>query len=254
MMRNHSGATFLLGIAQGSNAAPALPDLQDDTVPVFYEHDYLLRSRESDYWTLSEYYFPQTTNCGCSAASAAMALNALRHRLDSDEPALDDQSLLAAVSDPVWMERTAEDGGGVTLTDLEDSIRTALDCLRIDGSVHTLGCDLEDGALLEALREALVRNEASPDSVMLAYYNQSVVTGDPEGGLHVSPIGAFNAEADRVLLMDVDQECCLPYWTSTETLLAALTTPDPKEDGLLADQAGGCLVISAVPLESFASA
>ena len=54
---------------------------------------------------------------------------------------------------------------------------------------------------------------------MLAYYNQAVVTGDPDGGLHVSPIGAFNAEEDRVLLMDVDQECWLPYWTSTETSL-----------------------------------
>jgi hypothetical protein len=177
-----------------------------------------------------------------------MALNAIRHRLASDEPALDDRSLLAAVSDPVWMERTAEDGGGVTLTDLEESIRTALECLGVPGSVEALSCNVDDVSL-EALRDALIRNETSPDSIMLAYYNQSVVTGDPEGGLHVSPIGAFNAEADRVLLMDVDHECCLPYWTSTETLLAALTTPDPREDGLLANHAGGCLLIFAVPPE-----
>ncbi len=244
-MRNFAGAYILLGVSGTVAQAAESPEFPEDTVPVVYENDYLLKTKEADYWTLAEFYSPQSTNCGCSAASAAMALNTLRNRVAPDAPPMSERDLVAAVNDPAWMERTAEDGGGVTMADLEHFLRIGLDRLDIGGAVRGLAPDPEDPATIEALREALVLNEASPGSVMLAYYNQAVVTGDPDGGLHVSPIGAFNAEDDRVLLMDVDQEFWLPYWTSTETLFEALVTPDPREDGALANETGGCLLISA---------
>jgi Phytochelatin synthase len=233
-MRNFAGAYILLGVSGTVAHGMEFPEFPQDTVAIFHENDYLLRENRADYWHLSEFYLPQSTNCGCSAASAAMALNALRSRIAPDEDPLSPDDLVAAVNDPAWAAQTAEDGGGVTMADLAQVLRMSLDRL-----------DLEDPATIDDLREALIRNEASPDSVMLAYYNQAVVTGDPDGGLHVSPIGAFNAEEDRVLLMDVDQECWFPYWTSTETLFDALVTPDPKEDGALANATGGCLLISA---------
>ena len=244
-MRNFAGAYILLGVYGTATQAATLPELPQDTVPIVYENDYLLKTKEADYWTLAEFYSPQATNCGCSATSAAMALNALRNRVDPEAPPMSERELLATVNDPAWVARTAEDGGGVTLADLEEVLRIGLDRLDIGGAVRGLAPDPDDPATIEELREALIRNETSADSVMLAYYNQAVVTGDPEGGLHVSPIGAFNAEEDRVLLMDVDQEFWLPYWTSTETLFEALVTPDPKEGGALADETGGCLLITA---------
>ncbi len=245
-MRNFAGAYILLGISGTAAQAAIGPVLPEDTVPAFHENDYLLQKTDADYWTLSEFYSPQSTNCGCSAASAAMALNALRSRVAPHEEPLTPDDLVAAVNDPVWAAQTAEDGGGVTMADLADVLRMSLDRLDLDGAVSALAPDPDDPQTINSLREALARNEASPDSVMLAYYNQAVVTGDPDGGLHVSPIGAYNAEDDRVLLMDVDQEFWLPYWTSTETLFEALVTPDPKEEGTaLADETGGCLLISA---------
>jgi Phytochelatin synthase len=242
-MRNFPGAYILLGVSGTVTPAAAIQSFPEDTVPAFHETEYLLQASEADYWTLSEYYFPQSTNCGCSATSAAMALNALRSRVAPDAPSLSEEDLVAA--DPEWAAQTAEDGGGVTMADLEQVLRAGLDRLDLGGAVEAIALSPDDPTTLDALREALIRNETSSESIMLAYYNQSVVTGDPDGGLHVSPIGAYNAEDDRVLLMDVDQEFWLPYWTSIETLYEALVTPDPKEEGALANETGGCLLISA---------
>ncbi len=243
-MRDFAGSYILLAGSGASSQSAPLSKFPEDTVAAFHESSYLLRAPEADYWALSEYYSPQSTNCGCSAASAAMALNALRSRVAPDAPPLSDRELVAAVNDPEWAARTAENGGGVTMADLEQILRQSLESLDLPGAVETLAPDPEDPDTLDALRAALIRNEASPESVMLAYYNQTVVTGDPKGALHVSPIGAFNAAEDRVLLMDVDRECWLPYWTSTEVLFDALVTPDPKESGVLANETGGCFLIS----------
>ncbi len=244
-MRNLAGTHILFELPEAAVSPADLSCFPEDTIPVFYENDYLLREPNADYWRLSEYYLPQSTNCGCSAASAAMALNALRSRLAPDDPILTDRHVVASIGDPTWAARTDHDGGGVALFDLEQSLLESLERFNLDGSVRAFAPDAGELGALDALRNTLIHNESSPDSIMLAYFNQAVVTGDPEGGLHVSPIGAYNAEADRVLVMDVDHECCLPYWTSTETLLAALMTPDPKETGHLAEETGGCLLISA---------
>jgi hypothetical protein len=90
-----------------------------------------------------------------------------------------------------------------------------------------------------------VKNEASAGNVMLIYFNQGVVTGDWDGP-HVSAIGAYDAESDRALIMDVDRSWYVPYWTSSETLLAALVKPVSEEHGVLAGGQGG-YVLAARP-------
>jgi hypothetical protein len=244
-MRNLAGAYILLG-AYGTLPQEAVTQaLPGDAVPVFYETDYLLQANAADYWTLSEHYYPQATNCGCSTASVTMAVNALRSRVAPQSPALSEAAVVAGVDNAVWAARTAENGGGVTLADLELVLHSSLARFDLGGSVETIAASSSEPLTIEELRDALARNESTPNSVMLAYYNQATVTGDPTGGLHVSPIGAYNAEEDRVLLMDVDRECWVPYWTSTETLWSALATSDPREAGPLANATGGCLIVSA---------
>lgn len=242
-MRARAGATFLRRDPAAYLEAPDAERLCQYTWPVFHEHDYLLLSEGSDYWPLAEFYRPQTTNCACSAASTAMALNVLAARaFDAAEP-FTEQSLIGAVDDADWAARTAENGGGVTFDELQAFLRMSLDTIALPATIRAIAPDTSEGPALEALRAALLQNEASPDSVMLAYYNQTVVTGDPDGALHVSPVGAFDAEADRVLLMDVDRQCHLPYWTPTETFLSSLVTPDPTDPDL-AGETGGCVLIT----------
>ena len=78
---------------------------------------------------------------------------------------------------------------------------------------------------------------------MLVYFNQGAVTGDWDGP-HISPIGAYDAKTDRVLIMDVDRDWYVPYWTPTKVLLNALVKPAPADQGVLAGETGGYYVVS----------
>ncbi len=71
-----------------------------------------------------------------------------------------------------------------------------------------------------------------------SYYDQGVVTGDWDGP-PTSPIGAYDAERHRVLIMNVDRKWYVPYWTSDEKLLEAMLRPAPADQGTLAGQTAG---------------
>jgi len=78
------------------------------------------------------------------------------------------------------------------------------------------------------------------DDIALIYYNQGVVTGDWDGP-HLSPIGAYDMRRRRVLIMDVDRQWYVPYWTSDEKLLEAMLRPAPADQKVLAGQTGGVI-------------
>jgi hypothetical protein len=85
-------------------------------------------------------------------------------------------------------------------------------------------------------------NEASDQDIVLVYFNQGVLTGDWDGP-HVSPIAAYDQEAQQVLIMDVDRDWYVPYWTSDTKLLEAMLRPAPAEHGRLAGETGGLVWI-----------
>jgi hypothetical protein len=90
----------------------------------------------------------------------------------------------------------------------------------------------------------LAENEATADNALLLYFNQGVVTGDWDGP-HISLIGAYDAEADRVLILEVDQEWYIPYWTPVPVLMEAMTKPTGAEHGPLEGETGGLVMIGA---------
>ena len=140
--------------------------------------------------------------------------------------------------------KVTEDGPGVTFVDTQKYLREALDRFELaDVKLEAVPTTTANAAALDALRKALAENEASADNVMLVYFNQGVITGDWDGP-HVSAIGAYDAAKDRVLLMDVDRTWYVPYWTSTETLLASLVKPIAAEHGVLAGGTGGYFLAS----------
>ncbi len=95
---------------------------------------------------------------------------------------------------------------------------------------------------LADLRRTLTRNEAGERDVVLVYFNQGVLTGDWDGP-HISPIAAYDQEARQVLIMDVDREWYVPYWTADTRLLQAMLRPAPAEHGPLAGETGGLVWI-----------
>jgi hypothetical protein len=221
------------------------PKFGPEAVPILQDNAYLRDAPAPDYWNLSPFYIPQRTSSDCSLAAIVMAINALRGLpANADQQLVTENTLMSTVGDQTWMVKVTEDGPGVTFDDTKLYLREALDKFDLgSATLKVFSAKTADDATLDELHLALVENETTANNVMLVYYNQGVITGDWDGP-HISAIGAYDAPKDRVLLMDVDRDWYVPYWTSTKTLLAALVKPSPPEQGVLAGATGGYLLAS----------
>jgi hypothetical protein len=240
--------TFLaLVLVLAASAAEAeekpLPKFGPEAIPIVEETDYFREAPAPDYWMLSAFYVPQETSSDCSAAAVTMALNALLGLPENaDEEIVTESALLEEVKDAKWSMQVAEEGPGVTFDDFNRVLRASLNAFDLeDATLEVVQPKAADAAALAKLKAALAANEESEDDVILVYFNQGVITGDWDGP-HISPIGAYDAANDRVLIMDVDRDWYVPYWTSTATLLAALVKPISAEHGVLAGGTGGYIV------------
>jgi hypothetical protein len=221
------------------------PKFGPEAVPIFQSTAYLREALAPDYWTLAPFYIPQRTTSDCSPAAIAMVVNALRGLpANADQELVTEHSLMAAVADQDWMVKTTEDGSGVTFEETTRYFKKSLDAFDLTGAtIIAVQPAAADSAALDGFRRTLAENEDSSDNVMLVYFNQGVVTGDWDGP-HISAIGAYDAKSDRVLIMDVDRNWYVPYWTSTKTLLASLVKPIAEEHVGLAGGTGGYLLVS----------
>lgn len=225
-------------------ARDAKPKLGPDAVPITEATEYLRSSPAPDYWRMAPFYLPQQTSSACSAASMAMALNALRGiPPGAEDPLVTQPALLEAVADPAFAARNAEEGAGVRFDELEAATRKGLAAYGLAGAaIETFRPHDASAATLARLRAILADNEASDRDVVLVYFNQGVLTGDWDGP-HVSPVGAFDAATGRVLIMDVDREWYVPYWSPDAKLVDAMLKPTSAEHGGLAGETGGLLRI-----------
>jgi hypothetical protein len=228
-------------------AAEARAKLGPAAISIQQSHEYLQSHRAPDYWALSPYYAPQETNSACSLAAIAMLVNALRglpsHAAD---PVVTPKALLNAVSSDQWMEETSEGGSGVTWEELERYVRLSLAAFNLFADVEILKPQDDSQATLEQVRRMLAQNERDDRDLVLVYFNQGVLTGDWDGP-HISPIAAYDAEQRRVLIMDVDRQWYIPYWSSDEMLLEAMRRPAPAERGRLAGETGGLVRVILRP-------
>jgi hypothetical protein len=225
---------------------PVKPKLGPEATPITANRDYFRNAPADDYWMLAAFYVPQHTSSDCSAASATIAVNALRGLPPkSDQLVLTEDHLLKDVADEKWSSDVIEDGPGVMFDEYKTYLGEAFKAEGVDiAPVRATHLKVADDKALADLRAALSEIEGSgAKELMLIYFNQGVVTGDWDGP-HISPIGAYDQKNDKVLIMDVDREDYVPYWTSTKTLLNALVKPAPADQGVLAGETGGYYLIS----------
>jgi Phytochelatin synthase len=236
---------LLVGLlAQPAIALQDKPKLGPDAVPVTERTEFLRRAPAPDYWKLSAFYVPQFTSSACSVASVAMAVNfVLGLPASAETPIVIQTALLEQVGDADWSKRGAEGGDGVTFAEFLAVLNESLESYGVrDYTLETIRPTDRSPATLAAIREALVTNEASDRDLILMYFNQGVLTGDWDGP-HISPIGAYDRESGQVLIMDVDREWYVPYWSPDEKLLDAMLKPAPEEHGPLAGETGGLVWI-----------
>lgn len=217
-----------------------LPKLGPDAVSVTEERAYLRSAEAPDYWAFAPFVKPQFTSSACSVAALTAAVNGLNGLPAlAEDTVMTQEALLETVGDADWAALSAEGGDGVRFDQLVSFAGAAATATGLDAAGIDAWKPADDSdATLSELRERLAANEASSDDVLLTYFNQGVVTGDWDGP-HVTVIGAYDAEADRVLLLEVDQEWYVPYWTSTPVLLAAMLKPTSDEHGPLEGETGG---------------
>lgn len=220
------GVTLLLLISF-SSYGETKPKYVPTTVPLSQDHAYFNSGKQTDFWKLIPFYVPQHNSKACSVASVVTVLNALwpDKRQTSDAENISVESLFKL--SPAFKKAVGPTGKGQTLNELKKNLsfleamsesQYSLEVIRFDGK--------DSKAEHEKLRKLLIENEKNQNNFIIANFLQSELTGDPEGVGHISPIGAYDADKDRVLILDTDRAYYEPYWVKSETLMKGLNAID----------------------------
>jgi hypothetical protein len=200
--------------------AQAQPKYGPATTRLSQDHAYFQTAKATDFWSLIPYYLPQAKGSTCGLASITMVVNGARSGRD-----LDSETQLvteAAVEDRI---------GGVpfgmkSLEHLESMTRSALKEFGVLGAEsQVLRFEPAQADALTALRKVLTEAEKDPTVFLIANFDQKVFTEDSNVG-HIAPIGAYDAQKKRVLILDPDRKWYEPYWVPDELLLKGIQTRD----------------------------
>ncbi len=181
-----------------------------------------LRARipaDADYWQLSPWFAEQINQTYCAVASAVTVLNAMP---------------IKKPVDPVYAPYayfTQHDYFTPEVTKVISPQTVLYQGMTRDEMVRTLtlhgvkatsiaGDTLNDKSLRTLLQKAL----GDDGQFILANYLRAAV--GQEGGGHWSALAAYDAQTDRVLILDVAKYMYEPAWVEIGTLQKALATTD----------------------------
>jgi len=207
------------------------PAATSHLAPLARDHAYIQKNPAPAYWALAPHLIHQHTDCSCSLATATMLLNGAR-ALDGVAQLgqfVSERGLLERMADPEWEKGiTPPDGGGASLAELRDKLARALGLYALTGwSVEHCIVDADDAATGEAFRAQLVAMEQVGDRLLAGNYHLATTYGDSWDIGHFSPIGAYDAATDRVLLLDVWKADYEPCWVDRMCLLKGMVPVSP---------------------------
>lgn len=174
----------------------------------------------ADYGPLAEAFETQANLAYCGAASSVMVLNSLAipapsvagygsYRFWTQQNLFEAAAARAAIA-PETVARQ-----GMTLAQLQSLLQShGLRVNRLHG----------DGLTLVALRTLVRRSLADPDDRLLVNYDRRGL--GQQGGGHISPLAAYDASGDRVLILDVARYRYPSVWVELGDLLAAMRSTD----------------------------
>ena len=185
----------------------------------------LLRDSDADeaFIPLSANFVTQVNQAYCGVASMVMVLNAMQlpappvpeydpyHTFTQD-------NLLNEQTDRI-LPREVLARQGMTL----DQLGGLLELQGVDVQVHHAA-----NSSLEAFRAATRSYLGSEGKFVVVNYLRKAI-GQEKGG-HISPLAAYDAEADRILILDVSRYKYPPVWVTTAELFAAMNTTDADND------------------------
>jgi hypothetical protein len=219
-----AGAAFVLvAIAGGhSDTLPLPEDLAGFSTQAgesyFAESD----AREA-YFPLASNFLTQKTPAYCGVASIVMVLNALgvpapaapefgQYHTFTQDNVLTDRTETILPRDVLAQQ-------GMTLDQLGEILATQ--------PVEAVVRHASDSSV-DAFRHAASAYLSQPGHFVIINYLRKAI-GQQVGG-HISPLGAYDAKADRFLVLDVARYKYPPFWVKTADLFGAMNTPDAQND------------------------
>lgn len=179
----------------------------------------------ADLAPLRQHFETQSRAAFCGVASAVMVLNAMPGRGPSWNQSTFFIDAARRIRHPLQITF-----GGMNLAELDGLLRAhGLDTSRVHASDTTV----------DAFRSTLRRNLETEGDYLIVNYERAVL-GQAASG-HLSPLGAYDAKSDRVLVLDVAAYKYAPAWVSVDVLWKAMDTRDSSSNrtrGFVAVRAG----------------
>jgi glutathione-S-conjugate glycine hydrolase len=212
----------LLLLIMLSFIAPALADVQPNVIYWNSPAGKALRARmpaDADYWQLAPVFVAQKTQSYCSVASAVTVLNALPIKRPVDPiyapyAYFTQRDFFTPAVSKIIDAKTVL-AQGMTRAQMAQTLRAQ--------GVHAesiSGATLDDSGLRTLLQKTLVDDG---HFVLANYLRQSL---GQVGGGHWSALAAYDAQSDRVLILDVAKYKYAPAWVGIDDLRRAIATFD----------------------------
>lgn len=216
---------FILGLTLVVGPGSALPQnlpLPETLTPLTsLTGNRLLRESQAqeDFIALSSQFVTQDNQAFCGVASAVMVLNALgvsapfapewkRNYFTQD-------NLFNAQTEAI-ISRPQVERQGLTIAQLSG----ILESYAVKAKIYH-GADLS----LDAFRNKVGQNLKQSGNFVLVNYSRRAI--GQEGGGHISPLAAYNADIDRFLILDVSRYKYPSVWVKAKDLWNAINTIDP---------------------------
>jgi len=205
---------------------------------------------KADFPALANQFEAQSNPAFCGPTSAAIVLNAVHGRsadLPRDRSRLREEDLRYVPKnyDPT-IPRFTQDNvitkgqktraqvlgepltiDGKQVTDYGYEIRQLDEMLRANGVITELTI-VDDNKVEQDIRAELVDNlKRLGDYVIVAFLREAV---GERGGPHIPPVGAYDAESDSFLILDVNPANADWVWMPAKTLIKGMRTFDKIEN------------------------
>lgn len=188
----------------------------------------LLRSRtKSDFAALANQFEAQTNPVFCGPTTAAIILNALQgeqrgaSRVTQEGVIAKGRKTRAQVlGEPVTIN-------GRSVRDYGYQLRQLDELLRAHGASTQLVV-VDDSMAEDDIRSTLVANLGRHGDYVMVNYRRDRV--GQQGGGHISPLGAYDAESDSFLVLDVNPANARWVWLPAKALIRGMRSFDTVEN------------------------
>ncbi|MBW1695776.1 MAG: phytochelatin synthase [Deltaproteobacteria bacterium] len=180
---------------------------------------------------LARHHIKQFHESSCSVASVVTAINAIRKLQYPDMPPIGQEEILDTVRTAHWKERMSKTGykgrRGLPLPVLGEVVEGSLAAYQITyrhvETVYASKDPAEAETIREVLRKRLYAFEKEGNCLIIAHFDQGAYV--PALNIpHISPVGGFDPESGRVLILDVDPYQETAYWVTFDTFYAGLAS------------------------------